>query len=136
MLTPNSFPWKALINFSLVAPQVLGNGYEGAQVLGTVDASQALTISPNIPTVHADIYNVLQPLGVANDYTSYPYVVLLLSDGNRIALGIPWCVDASLVIQQTQTMTIVCQTQSPEDQNTVRIALSAAGIKNFTVTLS
>lgn len=134
MLSQNQIALFSYISFNYYATSVLGSGYTNAQVLAILDADTAKLYGP-VAEIHANVYPSL-PAGTPNDYTAYPYLKLRLTDGNIVVAGLPWIVDASYVVNQTQTMTIVLQSISPDDQNNVKAALSAIGLSNFTVTLS
>lgn len=134
MLSTTQISLFSYISFSLYAPAVLGNGYQNAQVLGILTADDAVKYNP-VATIHADIFPSL-PAGTKDDYTSYPYLRLKLDDGNQVAIGLPWIIDSSYVVNNTQKLTIVVASTTPDDQNRIKAALSALGIQNFTVELS
>lgn len=133
MISTSGIQLFSYVTFSLYGSATLGNGYTNVKVLGIIDGDTAGLFAP-VATIHADIYPLL-PAGTPSDFNAYPYLKLGLNDGSVTAIGLPWIVDASFVVSQNRTMTITLPSLTPDDQNRVTAALSAIGMKNFTVSL-
>jgi hypothetical protein len=128
---------NSYVDFNMYAPAILGTGYEDAQVLAILDYDSANNYI-DAAVLHASVYPALLAanVSVANDYTSYPYLKIRTAGGQVTAVGLPWIIDSSYVVQEAATMTIVLQSVNPADQNNVKLALTAIGLSNFTITLS
>jgi len=134
MISTASIVLNSYVNFTLANAAILGNGYSDAQVLGILDYDSANAYG-NMAQLHAAIYPSLPP-GTPNDYTAYPYLKILTASGQKTAVGLPWIVDSSFVIQQAAKLTIVLDSVNPADQTNIKLALSALGLTNFTITLA
>lgn len=125
MLSTTAIPINAIVSFELYASSVLGTGYQGAKILAILDADSAFAyIDP--PAMHANVYPSL-PAGVPDAYDGYSYLKLKLASGQVTAIGIPWIKDDTFTVSTTRKMQITIDNVSPDNQNKVLLALSAAG---------
>lgn len=133
MINTADIVFQSIVNFNQYAPAIIGNGYDGAKVLAILDADSANQYI-NTATVHASIYPLL-PAGTPDDPTAYPYLKLKLASGSVTAVGLPWIVDSSWVVQDRAKLTIVMDSVDPDDRNRITAALVALGFNDFTVTV-
>ncbi|QPX76781.1 hypothetical protein [Serratia phage vB_SmaM_Yaphecito] len=82
---------------------------------------------------HAKVYNLLPPGQAPNDPAGYKWLVVTLENGDERVIGLPWIkVDTIQVIQVVNTYVTVPNT-APEDQEKIRLALSAAGFNDVEI---
>ncbi|UQT02881.1 hypothetical protein TOTORO_00180 [Serratia phage vB_SmaS-Totoro] len=83
---------------------------------------------------HAKVYNMLPTGQAPNDPAGYKWLVITLENGDETVIGLPWIkVETIKVIEVVNTYVTIPNT-APEDQEKVRLALSAAGFSNFEIT--
>lgn len=136
MLSTSSIVLNSYVNFNCYATAILGNGYQGAEVLAILDYDSANRITPNLAVLWASVYPSIQSQGFVNDYTKYPYLKIRASNGTMVAIAFPWIQDTSYLVNQAASLTLVIDSVNPDDQVNIRAALAAVGITNFTITSS
>jgi PKD repeat protein len=136
MLSTSTIVFNSYVNFNCYAPGVLGNGYQGAEVLAILDYDSANKITPNLATQWASVYPSIQQYGYVNDYTKYPYLKIRTSNGTVTTVAFPWIVDSSYVVQTAAQLTIVIASVNPADQANIEAALAGINITNYTITSS
>jgi len=83
---------------------------------------------------HANIYSSLPP-GTTNNYQSYNYLLIKLSDGTSTEIGLPWVVVSSLSRTVRETMVISIPDRDASEISTIISLLSSRGYLNSTAVM-
>lgn len=126
MLAIADIPLNSTVSFDLHPAAILGASYKRAKILAIVDADSTPYFGLDAAAMHANVYPTL-PGGVPNDHRAYMYLKLKLASGQITCVGIPWIVDASMVVETTRKIQITVDNVTPEQQNLIVQALSANG---------
>lgn len=127
MLSPQQLPVGSIVSFNLYPTAVLGASVSNAKVVvPAMDSSIAVSLGVDIQAIHANVYDTL-PASTPNDPTQYPWVGLLLSNGQRLFIGLPYIVDSTLVVASTSNITFTVENVTPDDQNDILQALAGIG---------
>jgi hypothetical protein len=128
------FQLRQVYNFDLYAPDVLGAGFKGAQVMGLIDRE---TANKYIDTqaMHIQIFPQL-PVGWPNNANAYDYVKIKTSAGNIVVLGLAWIKTESVELVGSQTITVAIANVAADDIPRVRNALIANGFANLAISIT
>ena len=94
---------------------------------------------PNKAAVnHSNIYSTLPPSNprVADDYTSYSYLLIKLKDNSIVEVGIPWIQPVSLTRLVRKTATIIINDYDETLNASCVNALAALGFVNIDISVS
>ena len=117
--------------FSTASPVFLGSVIESAKLKAIVDADTARLFKP-IDQLFASIYPSL-PAGTPNDVTAVQYYVFEGLNGAKIVMAETWIVESSIKVIEHVTIKVEIPSASLADVETVRLALAAAGVKDFVI---
>lgn len=99
--------------------QASANTYRSVKITAILDHNAAISLGLDAPAEHAKIYPTLPP-GSVDDYRKYAYVRIQHTNGSFECIGIPWIVEASLVIKQSSRITVVFENVGPADVEKIR----------------
>lgn len=123
----------ARYRFNTRSPAFLSTTVDEASFAGKINYSMALTLSPNIASRHASIYPTL-PAGSPRSPDLLQYYIFQMKNGTREIFAESW-IDLSTVEKIVSvSATVRFEEISLEDIEKIRIALTSAGLKNFTIT--
>ncbi len=131
MTTIDSSLIGKVVRFETNAPMVLGARFTDAKVLAILDAATA-AMFVDVLAQHTAVFPWL-PVGVLDDYTSYNYVKLELSDQSVIIMGIPWINESSVEVIASTDIVIKLKGRGHQDINIIRQSLLANGFEGFTI---
>jgi hypothetical protein len=99
------------------------NNVAGGKLIG-ISGGSNLRNPQLAATNHANIYSSLPPLGnTPNNYTKYNYLVIKLTDGTIVEIGIPWIIEITLTRVARGTATIVITDFNSTDHKQLLIDL-------------
>lgn len=125
MANSTQFDLGSVYDLTTYAPALLGT-FRNVRVEGIVDHRTAgQYIDP--AAYHANVYGTLPENSTPNDYRRYYYLILLLPNGTRTALGLPWVDGNTVTLKQRNKITIHIEDVGPDDIEELRLALSANG---------
>lgn len=134
MANSSQFQCGKSYDFTTYAPAFLGS-FTNVQVIGVVSAPLAAAYL-DIYAAHANVFGSLPQGSAANDASKYDYVIVRMSNGTDVALGLPWIDGSTVQLRERGRLTIDIDDVGPDDVETIRLALSANGFKisavNFT----
>lgn len=130
MANMNDFQLHSVYDFTTYAPSVLGD-FKKVKVIGMGEWSMAQSYI-DVASMHANVYGTL-PSGTINDFKSYPYVIVELSNGERTALGLPWIDSASIQLFERNTIYATIEDVGPEDVDKINRVLSSNGYKSVSL---
>lgn len=116
-------------NFSLLASQILGNGYSNATLQAVIGYNLANTIQ-SVGSLHAAALPSL-PTGTQSDPTQLIYYLLTTSTGAQIVIAEIWLAQPPTLVTAT-TFTVNFSNVSLSDQPRLQALLNANGFNSFT----
>lgn len=135
MLSTSSINVDSIVNFSIYPVATFGANFNNVKIKAIIDADIAIALGYNVAQLHAIVYPTL-PQDTPNDYRGYQYILITNASNQRQIFGIPWIVDSSYNEVGNQTMTIIIDNVSPDDQIKIQKALSSNGYTALKITLS
>lgn len=129
-----NFEIGKVYTFNTKSPVFLGAVIERAKLKSIVDIDVARTMTP-IDQLWAQIYPTL-PTGTPNTPKASIYYVFEGLNKTRIVVADVWVVESSIQVIEHVTITATIPSASLNDVDVVRLALSAAGLKDFAITIS
>lgn len=121
-------------SFNTLAPAFLGSAIAHAKLLSIMDANTARKFEA-IDQKFAQIYPTL-PVGTPTDVNSVMYYLFQQQNGTNVVIADPWIDKTSIELIELITITATVARASLSDVDKVRIALSSAGITDFTVNVT
>lgn len=118
---------RKVYNFNVYPSILLGSDFTGSTVISILSPIDAIK-EIDIYAEHARYYPYL-PAGVPDDPTSYDYVRIQLSSGNKIILGLTWIDQSSVQLVSSQTATVTLTGVAPADVATLKAILAANNLK-------
>jgi hypothetical protein len=115
-------------NFSLLAPQILSNGYSDATLKAIIDYDLANTIK-SVGSLHAAALNSL-PNGTPSDPTQLVYYKLKTSTGAIEVIAEAW-LSAAPVLVSTTSLTVKISNTNYADMPRLSALLAANGFTSF-----
>lgn len=119
--------------FNTKSPAFLGAVIERAKLKSIVDIDMARKLT-TIDQLYAQIYPSLPP-GTVNDVTAATYYVFEGQNKSQIIVADQWVVESSIQLIENVTIVVTMESAALSDADTVRLALSAAGIQNFVISV-
>lgn len=129
-----NFEIGKVYTFNTKSPVFLGAVIERAKLKSIVDIDVARTMAP-IDQQWAQIYPSL-PAGTPNAPSNAIYYVFEGLNKNRVVLADAWVVESSIQVIEHVTITATIPLASLNDVPVVRLALAAAGLKDFVISVS
>lgn len=129
-----NFEIGKVYTFNTKSPVFLGAVIERAKLKSIVDIDIARTMTP-IDQQWAQIFPSL-PAGTPNNPGGAVYYVFEGLNKTRIVVADAWVVESSIQVIEHITITATIPSASLGDVDVVRLALSAAGLKDFAITIS
>jgi hypothetical protein len=117
-------------SFSVYPAAILGDNYDNVIVQGIMDAATAAATGLiDIYAAHENMYSYLPSnSGIPDDATAYNYLKLKLSDATTpVVLGIPFIIDSSVSLVNSQSITAVIANVTSADLTNISNLLAAAG---------
>lgn len=102
-------------------------------------AGSTLRDPTNAATRHANIWPAIPEEDlIANDFTSYDYVLIRKTDNQLIEIGIPWIIPVTLTRSLRATATIIINDFDPNKKDAIRelLALNGFAPDSFVITES
>lgn len=131
MANSNQFNLGSVYDLTTFAPALLGT-FRNVRVEGIVDHRTASQyIDP--AAYHANVYGTLPENSAPNDYRRYYYLIVLLPNGTRTALGLPWIDGASIELKERNKITVSISDVGPDDIERIKLALSSNGYSAVTI---
>lgn len=119
-------------NFSTLAPNILGNEFKNAKVIGIIDyATASGYINPD--SYSANIYPYL-PTGTLRDAKMYTYILFVSEIGIKTVLAWQWIDPTSIEEVISRSLSITVNDVSVGDSERVRDALLSLGLNKFNIT--
>lgn len=124
------------VDFSVVAPELLTQGWKDSVILGRIDMSTAQALGLDVQAKHSAIYPYIKGSGVENNPNSYQYVRVQKPSREIHILGIPWIMVET--IQVIQRNNIICRISDVGTTDIVKIqaALSSNGYPQAVVEMA
>ena len=120
-----------IYTFNTLSPVFLGAVIERAKLKSIVDADTARRFAP-IDQLHAQVYPTL-PQGSPKDVNSSLYYVFEGQNKTSVVVAGPWIDMTSLEVIEHIDITVRIPQASLSDIEKVRVALAAAGFKDFAI---
>ena len=120
--------------FNTLSPAFLGATLQRLRLKSIADLDTARTVAP-IDQLHAQIYPTL-PEGSPKDPASYTYYIFEAVNKSTVVLADAWIDTNTVELIQSVDISVRLVRASLEDVEKVRVALNAAGLKDFTITTS
>lgn len=120
-----------IYTFNTLSPVFLGAVITRAKLKSIVDADMARRFAP-IDQLHAQVYPTL-PVGSPKDVNASVYYVFEGQNKTNIVVAEGWIDLTSLEVVEHINITVRIPQASLGDIEKVRIALSAAGFKDFAI---
>lgn len=131
MANSSQFNLGSVYDLTTFAPALLGT-FRNVRVEGIVDHRAASQyIDP--AAYHANVYGTLPANTAPNDYRRYYYLILLMPNGTRTALGLPWVDGSTVTLKERNKITIHVEDVGPDDIENLKLALSANGYRAVTI---
>ena len=118
--------------FNTVSPVFLGAVVKRATLKSIVDSDIARRFAP-IDQLHAQIYPTL-PVGSSKSPNTAVYYLFSGENKSTIVLSSEWVDHSSIEVIEHIDLTVRLPQSSLDDIEKIRIALTAAGLKDFTIT--
>lgn len=108
---------QSSINFRVYAQALIGTNFVGCKVVSILDAETATqTGLINAAYMHSQVYPTIPTEAqVADDYTSYTYVKLILANGTPAIVGDAWIIPSSISEAGTGKITMVWEGMTAEN---------------------
>lgn len=126
-----AFEIGKVYTFNTLSPVFLGAIIERAKLKSIVDADTARRFAP-IDQLHAQVYPTL-PANSPKDVSSSIYYVFEGQNKSTVVLASSWIDHTSIEVIEHIDITIRIPQASLSDIEKARIALSAAGFKDFSI---
>ena len=104
-ITESALQRNCTYTFTMAVPAVMGNAFNAAKLVGVVDFNTAKATSTDIVAEHLKQYPSL-PAGTDKSPENLSYVIIQTNLGTRRALALDWIQSATLITQQSATVTI------------------------------
>lgn len=131
MSTVVNFEIGKVYTFNTLSPVFLGAVIERAKLKSIVDADTARKFAP-IDQLHAQVYPTL-PANSPKDVNSSIYYIFEGQNKSTVVLAAGWIDFTSIEVIVYIDLTIRIPQSSLSDIEKARIALSAAGFKDFSI---
>lgn len=129
--TAADFELGTTVSFSTYASAILG-AFEKVKIEGIVDYNVVRQfIDP--ATLHANVYGSLPVGEVPDDFTKYYYLVLMQSNGNKTAIGLPWVDETTIQLIASTTVIITVDNAGVNDLPSIKEALAINGFTSVDV---
>ena len=128
-----NFSIRMVYTFNTLSPVFLGAKVVRARLTSIVDADTARKFAP-IDQLHAQIYPTL-PEGSPKDVSASTYYIFEGQNSSVIVLAESWIDSSSIELIENVNIVVKVSSASLSDVDKVRIALSAADIKDFVITV-
>lgn len=123
-----------VVSFNLYPASILGTNYNLSKVLAILDADTAMAYV-DVSQLHTSVYGTIpDPNKPVDDYRSYSYLKLQLSNGQTGIIGIPW-IDGELTIHQNNTIRADISNVGASDVAKIRTMLIANGYNDAVLLL-
>lgn len=126
-----AFEIGKVYTFNTLSPVFLGAIIERAKLKSIVDADTARRFAP-IDQLHAQVYPTL-PANSPKDVNSSVYYIFEGQNKSTVVLSKSWIDETSIEVIEHIDITVRIPQASLSDIEKVRIALSAAGFKDFSI---
>ena len=126
-----AFEIGKVYTFNTLSPVFLGAIIERAKLKSIVDADTARRFAP-IDQLHAQVYPTL-PANSPKDVASSIYYIFEGQNKSTVVLSKSWIDETSIEVIEHIDITVRIPQASLGDIDKVRIALSAAGFKDFSI---
>lgn len=123
----------SMASFSVYPTGIIENPYVNVKILDILSPRTALVFA-DIVSLHTNVFPTL-PIGSPSNYDDYSYVQIEHSNGSTQIIGLPWIIDATIVIHSNTQARIIVSDIVPADLPAIREALISNGFVNITATL-
>lgn len=129
-ITESSLARNGTYTFTMAVPTIMGNAFNAAKLVGFVDYNTAKATSTDIAAEHLKQYPQL-PQGTDSNPENLSYIIILTNLGTRRALALDWIQSATLITQQSATVSIgsinqdqIAQLRSYLQQNAISFTIT------------
>ena len=129
-----AFSIGKVYTFNTLSPAFLSNTVERVKLMSIMDAESARTFEP-IDQKYAQVYSSLPP-GSPKKPSDVTWYLFKAQNGSNVVLADPWIDSTSIEEIKLIDINVSVVRASLSDVDKIRIALSAAGITDFTIDTS
>ncbi|AHI60369.1 hypothetical protein RAY_219 [Erwinia phage vB_EamM_RAY] len=125
----------AIVDFNVVAPDILGEGFTSCTVNGRFDADTANLLGLDVQAKHQNLYPLVKPQGIPDNPDSYDFIKVTKTSGAQAILWLPWIVESTIAPVSRNKINVVIEDVGSKDIAVVKAALESNGYLNAVVTL-
>ncbi|QZA71006.1 hypothetical protein AH06_236 [Erwinia phage AH06] len=125
----------AIVDFNVVAPEILGEGFTSCTVNGRFDANTAGLLGLDVQAKHQNIYPLVKANGIPDNPDAYDFIKVTKTSGATAILWLPWIVESTIAAVSRNKITVVIEDVGSADITIVKAALESNGYPNAVITL-
>lgn len=127
-----SFDLRGVYSFSTVAPNILGDAYRNATVVGILDFESA-NREMDVTAMFKQVMPYITESSAVRNPRTADYIRVRLENGNTTILATAWIKTDTVQKKSSQSIKITIPNATPADLNTVRMALQSNGIMTYDI---
>lgn len=125
----------AVVDFNVVAPEILGEGFTSCKITSVLDADDANRLGLDVKSMHQNLYPLVKANGIPDDPSTYDFVKVTKVSGATAILWVPWIIESSIAPVSRNKIQVVVEDVGSSDVAIIKAALESNGYPNATVTL-
>lgn len=125
----------AVVDFNVVAPEILGEGFTSCVISSVLDAEDATRLGLDVRSMHQNLYPLVKGNGIPDDPNAYDFIKVTKVNGASTILWVPWIVESSIAVVSRNKIQVIIEDVGPNDVVNVKAALESNGYPGAVVTL-
>jgi hypothetical protein len=132
-ITTYPFQNRKVYSFDVYPSAILGTGFKNITVQAVLDFDSAQAFA-DINALHVSVFPHL-PAGTPNRAQDFDYLLLRTEAGDTTVLGIPWIIEESIELVESNKITAIIEGVGSADLERIRACLVQNGYDKIQLTL-
>lgn len=125
----------AIVDFNVVAPEILGEGFTSCTVNAVLDADSANLLGLDVKSMHANLYPLVKANGIPDDPNTYDFVKVTKVGGSTAILWVPWIIESTIALVARNKIQVTVEDVGSNDVAIIKAAMESNGYPGAVVTL-
>lgn len=125
----------AIVDFNVVAPEILGEGFTSCKITSVLDADDANRLGLDVKAMHQNLYPLVKANGIPDDPNAYDFVKVTKVNGSSTILWVPWIIESTIALVARNKIQVIIEDVGANDIAIVKAAMESNGYPAAVVTL-
>lgn len=125
----------AIVDFNVVAPEILGEGFTSCTISSVLDASDANLLGLDVKAMHQNLYPLVKANGIPDNPDAYDFVKVTKVGGSTAILWLPWIIESSIAPVSRNKIQVIIEDVGSNDVAIIKAAMESNGYPGAVVTL-